>query len=69
MFYMKNEVSRREHQVLELIAEGLTDQEIAGKLNISLSTANSHRKKLLSKLEAKNVAELICIAMRKGIIR
>jgi DNA-binding NarL/FixJ family response regulator len=69
MYYMKNEVSPREHQVLELIAEGLTDQEIADKLHISLSTANSHRKKLLSKLNAKNAAVLVRNAMRSKMLK
>ena len=69
MFYMKNEISAREQQVLELIADGLTDQEIADKLHISLSTANSHRKKLLAKLDAKNVAMLVRNAMRRRILK
>lgn len=55
-------ITRREKQVLELIADGLTTQEIADKLFVSVTTVETHRKNLLSKLEARNVAAMIRIA-------
>ncbi len=62
------ELTRREQQILKLIAQELTTQEIANKLHISLNTADTHRKNLLGKLGAKNTAGLIRIAMEKGLL-
>ena len=61
-------LTRREVEVLKLIADGLTNQEIAKKLFISSWTVDSHRKNLLLKYNAKNTAILIKIAVTNGII-
>lgn len=61
-------VTRREKEVLVLIAEGLTNKEIADKLFVSLSTIDSHRKNLLTKFNVMNTAALISQAMKKGVI-
>jgi DNA-binding NarL/FixJ family response regulator len=61
-------LTRREKEVLELIAEGMTNNEIAEKLFISVTTVDTHRKNLLSKLEAKNVASMIKIATQMQLI-
>ncbi len=61
-------ITRREGEILVLIADGLTNQEIADKLFISTSTVDSHRKNLLIKFDAKNTAALVKTAMEKGII-
>ena len=61
-------ITTREKEVLELIAEGLTNNEIAQKLFISVSTVDTHRKNLLAKFEAKNIASLIKIAMQFQLI-
>jgi len=61
-------LSRREKEVLELIAEELTSSEIADKLFISLKTVESHRKNLHQKLNARNSAGLIKTAIQKGLI-
>jgi DNA-binding NarL/FixJ family response regulator len=61
-------VTRRECEILKLIADGLTNQEIAEKLFISTSTVDSHRKNLLMKFDAKNSAMLIKTAISRGII-
>jgi DNA-binding NarL/FixJ family response regulator len=61
-------VTRRELQVLELIAEGLTNNEIAEKIFVSVTTVETHRKNLLLKLGAKNVAELVKLAIYHKII-
>jgi DNA-binding NarL/FixJ family response regulator len=61
-------ITRRESEILKLIADGFTNQEIADKLFISTSTVDSHRKNLLLKFDAKNSAMLIKTAISKGII-
>lgn len=61
-------ISKREMEVLQLIAKGMTNQEIADKLFISPLTVDSHRKNLIMKLGAKNTASLIHIASQDGLI-
>lgn len=61
-------ISRREKEVLLLIAEGLTNAEVAEKLFISIPTVNTHRKSLLQKFDAKNTAILISKAIRQGLL-
>ena len=56
-------LTAREKEVLALIGEGFTNQEIAAKLFISTLTVDSHRKNLLAKFSAKNTASLIKTAM------
>ena len=62
-------LSDREKQVLKLIAEGYTSQEIADILYLSIKTAMTHRTNLMEKLGFHNRAELIKYAIRKGIVR
>jgi DNA-binding CsgD family transcriptional regulator len=61
-------LTRREKEVLELIAEGMTNNEIAAKLFISVTTVETHRKNLLLKFKAKNVASLIKAAAHLHLI-
>ncbi|MFT3979235.1 MAG: response regulator transcription factor [Ferruginibacter sp.] len=61
-------ITRREKEVLQLIADGLTNTEISAKLFISTPTVNTHRKSLLEKLEVKNTATLIGKAVKLGLI-
>ncbi|MBK8710882.1 MAG: response regulator transcription factor [Niastella sp.] len=61
-------ITRREKEVLEFIASGLTNNEIAKKLFISVSTVDSHRKNILVKFEAKNIASLVKTALQLKII-
>ncbi|MCA0382593.1 MAG: response regulator transcription factor [Bacteroidetes bacterium] len=61
-------LTRREKEVLQLIAEGLTNQEIADRLFVSVSTVDTHRKNLLQKLAAKNTAALVKIAMDQQLL-
>lgn len=55
-------ITRREKEVLQLIADGLTNNQIADKLFISAATVDTHRTSLLSKFEVKNTANLIRLA-------
>ena len=61
-------LTKREKQILKLISEGHTTLEIASQLFISENTIESHRKNLLHKFDAKNVAELIRLAMERDMI-
>jgi DNA-binding NarL/FixJ family response regulator len=61
-------ISSREKEVLELIADGLTNPQIAAKLFISLHTVDSHRKNLLTKFEVNNTAGLIKLAAKFNMI-
>lgn len=62
------DLTRREKEVLRLIVDEYTTQEISEKLFISLNTVESHRKNLLSKLNARNIAGLVRIALEKGLL-
>ena len=61
-------ITRREKEILALIAEGLTNPEIATKLFVSSFTVDSHRKNLLAKLNVKNTASLVKFAMEHQLI-
>ena len=61
-------ITKRELEILELIAEGMSNREIAEKLFVSPSTITKHRKNALKKLNARNTAHLVKIAMLKKII-
>ncbi len=61
-------ITRREQEILILICDGLTNPEIAERLFISLPTANTHRKSLLAKFGAKNVAALVKMAVQLQLV-
>lgn len=61
-------ISRREKEVLQLILQEYTTQEIADKLFISFGTVETHRRNMLIKLGAKNTAGLVRIAIEYGLI-
>ena len=58
----------REKQVLQLLAEGRSNKEVATLLELSLSTVETHRGNLMQKLNLHNTAEIVLYAVRKGII-
>lgn len=62
------DLSSRETDVLQLIVKGITNKEIADKLNISLNTVLSHRKNITAKLGIKTVSGLTFYAIMNGII-
>lgn len=59
----------REREILQLAAEGKSNKDIANLLNLSLYTVDTHRSRILHKLNLHSVPELILYAVRKGIIR
>lgn len=61
-------LTRREKEILQLIAESHTTAEIASKLFISVKTVETHRSHLMEKLGAKNAIGLVKLAMDKGLI-
>ncbi|MBC6991089.1 response regulator [Hymenobacter sp. BT491] len=61
-------LSKRELEVLKLIAEGLTNAEIADKLFTSKRTVETHRQNIIEKTQAKNTAALIKFAMSNGLL-
>jgi two-component system, NarL family, response regulator NreC len=58
----------REREVLQLVAEGKSNKEVANLLNLSVYTVETHRSNIMQKLNLKGVPELILYAVRKGII-
>jgi DNA-binding NarL/FixJ family response regulator len=63
------DVTSRETEVLQLIAAGLRNKEIAYKLDISEATVNAHVKHILEKLNASDRTHAVTTALRRGIIR
>lgn len=61
------DLSEREREILQLIAEGLSTKEIASKLNLSEKTIAAHREHIMQKLGMHNVVELTRYALREGI--
>jgi DNA-binding CsgD family transcriptional regulator len=59
----------RERQVLQLIAEGKTTKEVADVLGLSVKTADSHRTRIMQKLEIHETASLVRYAVRRGFIK
>jgi len=64
-----NEFSNREIEVLQLIAEGMTNQEMSDKLFLSKRTVEGHRQSLIDKTQSKNTAALIRSAVLSGLIQ
>ena len=59
----------RERQVLQLVAEGKTTKEVAEVLGLSVKTADSHRTRIMQKLEIHETASLVRYAIRRGFIK
>jgi len=62
-------LSMRERQVLQLVAEGNTNREVAVQLGVSARTAESHRHRLMGKLQIHDTAGLVRYAIRRGLIQ
>lgn len=61
-------LTAREKEVLQLLAEGRSNKEVAAVLNVAVSTVESHRTKLMQKLGLHNTAEIVLYAVRKRIV-
>jgi DNA-binding NarL/FixJ family response regulator len=62
-------LTEREKEVLQLLAEGRSNKEVAGVLNLSLSTVETHRTNMMQKLNLHSAAEIVLYAVRKKLIR
>lgn len=62
------DITKREIEILKLIASGLTNKEIGKKLFISHRTVDTHRTNLMRKLDVKNIAGLVSFAMKQGLL-
>ncbi len=60
-------LTKREREILQLIAEGFTTKEIAIQLNIAIDTVHTHRKNIMQKLDIHKQAGLIRYALKEGI--
>jgi two-component system, NarL family, response regulator NreC len=61
-------LSTREREVLQLIAEGKTNKEVATRLNLSVYTVDSHRGKIMEKLNLHSAGELVRFAVKNGLV-
>ena len=67
--YSADPLSGRERQVLQLVAEGNTTKKVASLLGLSVKTAESHRTRIMEKLDIHEIAGLVRYAIRQGIIQ
>jgi DNA-binding NarL/FixJ family response regulator len=61
-------LTERERQLYQLLAEGLSNKEIANRLNLSINTVTTHRARIMEKLELRSIAELVLSAVRRGLV-
>ena len=64
----QSQLSKREIEILGLIAKGLASKEIAEQLYLSVNTVNNHRQRIIEKMDVNNTSEALTYAMRIGII-
>jgi len=62
-------LTERERQVYQLLAEGHSNKEIAARLGLSLHTVETHRTRVMEKLDVHSTAELVLSAVRRGLVR
>ena len=60
-------LSSREREVLQLLAEGVSTRQIASRLNLSISTIETHRRQLKTKLKLNNTVDIVKFALREGL--
>jgi DNA-binding NarL/FixJ family response regulator len=63
---VEEQLTTREREVLQLLAEGLPNRDIAAELSISIKTVETHRSNMMNKLKVSNKTELVKYALRKG---
>ena len=66
---LRNQLSSRESEILQLVAQGLKNKEIADKLYISEYTARNHVISLLEKLGTRDRTEATAVAIKRGLVR
>ena len=61
-------LTERERHIYQLLAEGNSNKEIAGRLALSLHTVETHRSRIMEKLGVHSTAELVLSAVRRGLV-
>ena len=63
-----DQITPRERQLLQMLAEGKTSKDIAAELNISVYTVDAHRSRIMKKLKLRSIGELVRFALQRGLI-
>ena len=61
-------LTKREKEILEQMAQGLSAQEVADKIFVSLDTVETHKRNIVQKLKARNTVDAVAKAIRRGLI-
>lgn len=61
-------LSKREHEVVKLLVNGCSNRDIHKELDISINTVENHRSKIMLKMRAKNISELVCLCLINGLV-
>ena len=64
----RNRLTAREREIVQLLAEGKTNKEVASALNISIKTAETHRTNIMNKLDLHSISELVRYAVRNNMV-
>jgi len=64
----RNRLTAREREIVQLLAEGKSNKEVAATLNISVKTAETHRTNIMNKLDLHSISELVRYAVRNNIV-
>lgn len=64
----RSRLTAREREIVQLLAEGKTNKEVAASLNISIKTAETHRTNIMNKLDLHSVTELVRYAVRNNMV-
>lgn len=64
----RSRLTAREREIVQLLAEGKSNKEVASSLNISIKTAETHRTNIMNKLDLRSITELVRYAVRNNIV-
>jgi DNA-binding NarL/FixJ family response regulator len=64
----RSRLTAREREIVQLLAEGKSNKEVAAALNISIKTAETHRTNIMNKLDLRSITELVRYAVRNNIV-
>lgn len=67
-FYFRSSLTTREREVVQLLAEGRSNKEVASTLNVTVKTVESHRSAAMRKLGLHSIVELVRYAIRNKIV-
>jgi signal transduction histidine kinase/DNA-binding CsgD family transcriptional regulator len=64
--HLTNELTKREHEIIQLVSEGLTNREVAQRLQVSMETVKTHMHRVMQKLGVKDRVQAVAVAYRNG---